>query len=236
MSSRALFSMKNDSGKPLASSVKVRYGSFRRMNTVDRRIGLQASPETYHTRSVGGAPNRTVERRQLPPVGGDDWEEVSESARKRQRPRHQSREDDQERRITSTPRRSMRLDDSPMLYEFYTTCLQEAQQTVCKLMSKAWIKVVEPKKQSMHPYTGSDAKAPSWWPKPAEENSKEGRVRHKEPDHLYKNGEFRSALHPPCPPALNWLQSVFFFSPISSDWPWSLFTRNIPPSKNSIST
>jgi hypothetical protein len=93
-------------------------------------------------------------------------------------------EDDQVMR-----RRRIQIQNSDELWKFYDERFKNCQQSACKLIAKAWIKAVEPKKQSTHPYTGSDEKAPGWWPKPWG-NEKEHRVRHKEPDHLYKRGEF----------------------------------------------
>lgn len=69
--------------------------------------------------------------------------------------------------------------------EYYAQQFRNLQQTACKLIAKAWVKQVEPKKQSVHPYTGADSKAPDWWPKPWGP-TKDEKVRHKEPDHLYK--------------------------------------------------
>lgn len=51
------------------------------------------------------------------------------------------------------------------------------QQLVCKIVAKAWIKVLEPKKQTRFPYNKGDEARPPWWP---------ANVRHKEPDHLMK--------------------------------------------------
>ena len=84
-------------------------------------------------------------------------------------------------------RRSIKLNDTKGLWKFYDQRFKQCQQTACKLIAKAWVKAVEPKKQSTHPYTGSDEKAPDWWPKPWGD-TKEDKVRHKEPDHLYKRG------------------------------------------------
>ena len=85
-------------------------------------------------------------------------------------------------------RRRIRVQDYQALWNFYDQRFKSCQQSACKLIAKAWVKAVEPKKQSTHPYTGSDEKAPGWWPKPWG-NTKEDKVRHKEPDHLYKRGE-----------------------------------------------
>jgi hypothetical protein len=87
------------------------------------------------------------------------------------------------------PNRSFVISNHEEVWDFYEQCFKNCQQTACKLIAKAWIKAVEPKKQSTYPYTKADEKAPEWWPKPwgAAENQ---RVRHKEPDHLYKRGLF----------------------------------------------
>ncbi|KAG0145894.1 hypothetical protein CROQUDRAFT_715891 [Cronartium quercuum f. sp. fusiforme G11] len=61
----------------------------------------------------------------------------------------------------------------------------QLQQSTCKLVSKAWIKVIEPKKQTKFPYRGGDDKKPDWWPSD---------VRHKEPDHLAKPERLRLML------------------------------------------
>lgn len=81
--------------------------------------------------------------------------------------------------------------DSQQLGLFYEQRFKNCQQAACKVIAKIWIKTVEPKKQSNHPYTGKDGKAPDWWPKKTG-NGPENSVRHKEPDHLYKRGEHQS--------------------------------------------
>ncbi|SJX63920.1 uncharacterized protein SRS1_14622 [Sporisorium reilianum f. sp. reilianum] len=53
----------------------------------------------------------------------------------------------------------------------------QLQQGVCKTVAKAWIKIIEPKKQMRCPYNKGEAGKPDWWP---------AGVRHKEPDHLMK--------------------------------------------------
>jgi hypothetical protein len=54
-------------------------------------------------------------------------------------------------------------------------------QSVCANILKAWIKVVEPKKQTKFPYKdkkGNEGRPPPWWPRA---------MRHIEPDHLHKD-------------------------------------------------
>lgn len=63
---------------------------------------------------------------------------------------------------------------------YYTSRFAALQQATCKLVVKAWIKVIEPKKQMKFPYNKGEDLKPQWWP--------EG-VRHREPDHLSKTGE-----------------------------------------------
>ena len=67
---------------------------------------------------------------------------------------------------------------------YYSSRFAALQQATCKLVVKAWIKVIEPKKQMKFPYNKGEDLKPAWWP--------EG-VRHREPDHLSKTGE------PTCP-------------------------------------
>ncbi|ORY27182.1 hypothetical protein BCR39DRAFT_469578 [Naematelia encephala] len=60
---------------------------------------------------------------------------------------------------------------------YYAARFAALQQATCKLVVKAWIKVIEPKKQMKFPYNRGEELRPTWWP--------EG-VRHREPDHLSK--------------------------------------------------
>ncbi|GJC86557.1 uncharacterized protein ColLi_09395 [Colletotrichum liriopes] len=89
--------------------------------------------------------------------------------------------------VTSNTKKTLKVGDHKEVWNLYEQRFKNCQQTACKLIAKAWVKVVEPKKQTNHPYTGQDEKAPDWWPKPWGP-TKEEKVRHKEPDHLYKRG------------------------------------------------
>jgi hypothetical protein len=104
--------------------------------------------------------------------------------RKRQRSQYPY-DEDTDPSASMLARRGIRVSDSKALWQFYDQRFKSCQQSACKLIAKAWVKAVEPKKQSTHPYTGSDDRAPDWWPKPWG-TTKEDKVRHKEPDHLYK--------------------------------------------------
>lgn len=63
---------------------------------------------------------------------------------------------------------------------FLETRFRQLQQLCCKIVAKAWIKVIEPKKQTRYPYNRGEESKPEWWPND---------VRHKEPDHLMKPGK-----------------------------------------------
>ncbi|KAG7844466.1 hypothetical protein KL941_003842 [Ogataea angusta] len=67
--------------------------------------------------------------------------------------------------------------DSHEVDEYLVQCFDEFQQIPCKLLAKAWIRLIEPKKQSRYPYKLGDRSKPLWWPETC---------RHKEPDHLRK--------------------------------------------------
>ncbi|OTB06831.1 hypothetical protein M426DRAFT_9261 [Hypoxylon sp. CI-4A] len=119
-------------------------------------------------------------------------------ARKRPRASVMRREpeifEDEPATSLSSSKRSFMIRDDKAIWQFYEDRFKSMQQSACKLIAKAWVKAVEPKKQSTHPYTGADEKAPDWWPKPWGP-SKEQRVRHKEPDHLYKRERVHLLIH-----------------------------------------
>jgi hypothetical protein len=69
------------------------------------------------------------------------------------------------------------LSDQAARTAFFELRFGQMQQGMCKTVAKAWIKIIEPKKQTRCPYNKGEEGKPDWWP--------EG-VRHKEPDHLMK--------------------------------------------------
>lgn len=75
------------------------------------------------------------------------------------------------------PAHSIVLRDEHARTEFYQLRFSQLQQVMCKMVAKAWIKVIEPKKQTRCPYNKGEDGRPAWWP---------AEVRHKEPDHLMK--------------------------------------------------
>ncbi|KAI1331204.1 hypothetical protein F5Y16DRAFT_295624 [Xylariaceae sp. FL0255] len=85
-----------------------------------------------------------------------------------------------------TPQVSIIISDNPAIWRFYDQRFKDLQQYACKTIAKAWIKAVEPKKQSTHPYTGGEATRPGWWP-PRWGPGKNQMVIHREPDHISKS-------------------------------------------------
>lgn len=138
--------------------------------------------------------------------GVDDYDEDG-VFKTRKKPRtHAYRRDpdpvDDEPVVQVTPtRRGIKIGNQQDVWDFCDQRFKNMQQTACKLIAKAWVKLVEPKKQSTHPYTGAEKKAPDWWPKPWG-TTKEEKVRHKEPDHLYKKGSSLPPDYLRCPSQL----------------------------------
>lgn len=134
------------------------------------------------------ASRRNLDRRHIKADTFED-EQLQYKARKRPRAQVYRRdfEDDDAPASSTSARKPIKVGDSDAIWQVYDQRFRNCQQTACKLIAKAWVKAVEPKKQSNHPYTGSDEKAPDWWPKPWG-LTRDEKVRHKEPDHLYKKG------------------------------------------------
>ena len=89
----------------------------------------------------------------------------------------------------SPPERiALMIGDTEKVMAYYDTALKHFQQLNCRKTAKAFIKVIEPRKQVKHPYNGGKGSAgekgdpektkPEWWPKG---------VIHREPDHLRKD-------------------------------------------------
>lgn len=83
------------------------------------------------------------------------------------------------------------LYDETRLYLYYKSAFERFNQVNCRILAKAFIKLVEPRKQIKFPYNGRvyvagvlnelspELTKPPWWPMG---------VRHREPDHLLKAG------------------------------------------------
>ncbi|KAK0662399.1 hypothetical protein DIS24_g1970 [Lasiodiplodia hormozganensis] len=117
------------------------------------------------------------------------------------------------------------IEDRAQVLDILGRRLDQMQQLACKVILKAWIRAIEPKKQSNYPYVGSDKKkkqeaekstqkkrskpkdgpdAPPWWPTthedwwrlmPHPECGTMDEVRHKEPDHLRKPERLVLGVH-----------------------------------------
>ncbi|KAK4123395.1 hypothetical protein N657DRAFT_656640 [Parathielavia appendiculata] len=137
----------------------------------------------------GGHPGRTST-----PSSGP-WQV---EARGRKRPRRQGalrrdQEDDVPPVIGNT-KRALVIGDSNEVLKFYDHRFRCIQQSACKEIAKAFVKVIAPKKQANNPYTKRDASAPDWWPKPSGPGEK-GKVRHIEPDHQLKSERITVLKH-----------------------------------------
>lgn len=104
------------------------------------------------------------------------------TSRKRSRTHHHR---SAERSVPITSTKQLALGDDKGRHEFYNQCFKDMQQSGCKVLGKAWVKLLEPKKQSTYPYTKGEGGAPPWWPPTVGPGS----IRHKEPDHLHKRGK-----------------------------------------------
>lgn len=81
-------------------------------------------------------------------------------------------------RALESPTFELRLSSHREVVNHLRACFRELQQLYCKTVAKAWIKVIEPKKQTNYPYNKGEDSKPHWWP---------SHIRHCEPDHLIKS-------------------------------------------------
>ncbi|PWY70360.1 hypothetical protein BO94DRAFT_539825 [Aspergillus sclerotioniger CBS 115572] len=103
---------------------------------------------------------------------------------------------------TPTLRRTaLRLGQTDLVRRYYEKAFEAFQQLNCRVIAKAFIKQVEPRKQVNHPYNGrraaggssqkndSELTKPKWWPTG---------VTHREPDHLQKAERIKLLVHILC--------------------------------------
>ncbi|KAF9886910.1 hypothetical protein FE257_011033 [Aspergillus nanangensis] len=88
-----------------------------------------------------------------------------------------------------------------LLRRYYEKAFESLQQINCRILAKAYIKLVEPRKQVNYPYNGRkiisgssqqfdpELTKPAWWP---------SGVTHREPDHLLKAERIRLLVHILC--------------------------------------
>ncbi|KAK0100427.1 hypothetical protein ONS95_008375 [Cadophora gregata] len=91
----------------------------------------------------------------------------------------------------STTRHDMEIGDDAKVDAYYRQRFKDMQQTACKIIGKVFVKLLEPKKQTHHPYTKGDENAPPWWPSTTGKDA----CRHKEPDHLLKHERIQLLAH-----------------------------------------
>jgi hypothetical protein len=148
-----------------------------------RKLSMASSGDS----SSGGRSRRNYERQSR---SGDSGEaDSTKGKRKRVRGSQYSFDDDDTPiPVPVVKAQQLTIGNEAEVEAFYNTRFKDMQQSSCKVMGKAFVKLVEPKKQTHHPYTKGDDKAPPWWPK----TTGELHVRHKEPDHLLRPGQSSS--------------------------------------------
>lgn len=133
-----------------------------------------------------------------------DWQFQQNKRQKRNTKRRDSRADRRrssaglnEGSVSPSPafrRTALKVGDEGRMKKYYEKAFDAFQQLNCRVIAKAFIKLVEPRKQVNHPYNGRKTAAgsspeqradpeltkPKWWP---------SGVTHKEPDHLLKAGK-----------------------------------------------
>ncbi|KAL4779696.1 hypothetical protein BJX76DRAFT_69354 [Aspergillus varians] len=103
--------------------------------------------------------------------------------------------------ITCYPQTMLSIGNQSLLRKYYEKAFDSLQQTNCRILAKAYIKLVEPRKQVNYPYNGRkvisgipqqfdpEETKPAWWPVG---------VTHREPDHLRKPERIRLLVHILC--------------------------------------
>ncbi|KAK5652525.1 hypothetical protein OQA88_10431 [Cercophora sp. LCS_1] len=173
------------------------FDQFRKRG-VPSGLGHEDAVLPYHDTYYREAPEYPVRRRfdrhRHPGFDRSD-EEMPPTNRTRKRLRgHVRRQDDDDPLPTVRSKKAIKVGNDNDVWDFYDHRFRIIQQNACKLIAKAWVKAVAPKKQTHNPYTAGDEKAPDWWPKPWGP-TKEERVRHVEPDHLLKKERVHLLIH-----------------------------------------
>ncbi|EAU36686.1 predicted protein [Aspergillus terreus NIH2624] len=103
--------------------------------------------------------------------------------------------------INCHQRTMLPVQDHGLLRRYYEKAFESLQQINCRILAKAYIKLVEPRKQVNYPYNGRkiiqgtsqqfdpEFTKPAWWP---------AGVTHREPDHLLKAERIRLLVHILC--------------------------------------
>ncbi|KAI9932630.1 hypothetical protein MW887_008878 [Aspergillus wentii] len=103
--------------------------------------------------------------------------------------------------INCSQRTMLPVRNEKLLRQYYEKAFESLQQINCRILAKAYIKLVEPRKQVNFPYNGRkiisgtshqldpETTKPAWWP---------SGVTHREPDHLLKAERVRLLVHILC--------------------------------------
>ncbi|OJD14414.1 hypothetical protein AJ78_05239 [Emergomyces pasteurianus Ep9510] len=107
-----------------------------------------------------------------------------------------SEEEDDEFEDQPVNKIGLLIGDEEAMLSYYSESFRAFQQINCRQIAKAYIKLIEPRKQAKHPYNGGKAgpgetrdpekTKPEWWP---------ADVIHKEPDHLKKIPRIKLLIH-----------------------------------------
>ncbi|KAM3074784.1 hypothetical protein ACMFMG_008200 [Clarireedia jacksonii] len=127
-------------------------------------------------------------RQHISDESDDDSTDMKKSKRNH---RHYDSSEDIAIPIQEKKTQALVIGDSDEVTKLYHLRFKDMQQAACKIMGKAFVKLVEPRKQTHYPYTKGAEKAPPWWPLTTGENL----VRHKEPDHLLKPERISLLVH-----------------------------------------
>ncbi|KAK0674226.1 hypothetical protein QBC41DRAFT_51657 [Cercophora samala] len=127
----------------------------------------------------------------------DDYDHgVASQRRRRQRRARAPRspaEEDTGTATTASRKTTIMIGDSAAVRAFYERRFRKCHQILCRIIAKAFVKLVEPKKQTNHPYTRGSESAPRWWPNDYGPNKV--RLVHREPDHIKKEERVHLLTH-----------------------------------------
>ncbi|KAJ5769599.1 hypothetical protein N7520_004158 [Penicillium odoratum] len=160
---------------------------------------LRAQASQVHTESFPGSMERqrqVIPAHQGPPTDPTMWPAQQQEPWPPQWSRSPQNQRGQlwteEISMASPQKALINIRDKDFLRRYYEKVFQNLQQTNCRVLAKAYIKLVEPRKQVNYPYNGRkivdgrtqqlnpEETKPPWWP---------SGVSHREPDHLPKAGK-----------------------------------------------
>ncbi|KAH9884580.1 hypothetical protein F4778DRAFT_787687 [Xylariomycetidae sp. FL2044] len=151
---------------------------------------LPDTPRSSYAGETGRRRNQTARYGQS--TNSEELDEDVGKSSRRKRPRQgtarrrANKFEDRKFPSPASTKKTITIGSEKETWDFYEQRFKNCQQNFCKIVAKAWIKLVEPKKQSTHPYTKSEESQPEWWPKRSEMPPGQ-RCRHIEPDHSSKD-------------------------------------------------